>query len=245
MIATLESLIRSLLFAAVTIVLTLVVCCIFFACFWLSHRTLRRMVHLWTTPMAWMIRHVLGITYELRGEANIVHPAVVLSKHQSAWETIILQEIFPDVLFVWKKELKSLPFFGWALALTPMISVDRGAGKDALNGLVTQGRLRLEQDYSVVVFPEGTRVAPGLKRRYKIGGAYLAVAAGAPILPIALNSGEVWGRNALLKRPGKVIVSIGPAIRTIGLTAEEANARTEQWIETEMRSISPHLYEAA
>ena len=94
----------------------------------------------------------------------------------------------------------------------------------------------------MVVFPEGTRVAPGNKRRYKIGGAYLAVDAGVPILPIALNSGEVWGRNALLKRPGKVIIRIGPPIDTNGITAEEANARTERWIEAEMRSISPQLY---
>ena len=195
--------------------------------------------------MAWVIWHVLGITYELRGGANIVHPAVVLSKHQSAWETIILQEIFPDVLFVWKKELKMLPFFGWALAVTPMISVDRGAGKDALNRMAAQGKLRLAQDYSVVVFPEGTRVAPGHKRRYKIGGAYLAVEAGAPITPVALNAGEVWGRNALFKKPGHVVVSIGPRIDTVGLTADEANARTEQWIESEMRNISPHLYETA
>ena len=124
----------------------------------------------------------------------------------------------------------------------PMISIDRGAGKNALNQLVTQGKLRLSQGYSVVVFPEGTRVEPGQKKRYKVGGAFLAVDSGMPLIPVALNSGEVWGRNAFLKRPGKVVVSIGPRIDTTGIGAEEANRRAEQWMENEMRLISPHLY---
>ena len=236
--------IRSLVFMALAIVLTLTICPPILCCFWLPHRPLRRIGYLWVTPMIWMVRHVLGITYELRGREHIVEPAVVLCKHQSAWETLVLQEIFPDVLFVWKKELKWIPFLGWAIASMPMISIDRGAGKNALNQLVTQGRLRLSQGYTVMVFPEGTRVAPGQHRRYKIGGAFLAVDAGVPLIPIAQNSGEAWGRNALFKRPGKVIVSIGPRIDTVGITAEEANQRAEQWIESEMRVISPHLYSA-
>ena len=240
--ATIIALIRSLLFMAIIALLTVVVCAIIFLCFWMPHHVVRNLVHLWTAPTNFLIRYLLGISYELRGAENIVEPAVILCKHQSAWETIVLQEIFPNVLFVWKKELKQLPFFGWALALTPMISIDRGAGKDALRQLQTQGALRLSQNYSVAIFPEGTRVAPGHKRRYKIGGASLAVSTGAPLLPIALNSGEVWGRNALLKRPGKVIVSIGPRIDTKGLTADQTNVRAEQWIENEMRRISPHLY---
>lgn len=227
---------------AAAIVLTFLVCSLILICFWLPHHTLRRMGHLWTTPMTWMIKHVLGISYELRGAGNIVGPAVVLCKHQSAWETIVLQEIFPDVLFVWKKELKQIPFFGWALALMPMISINRTAGMDALKQLVAQGKLRLSQGYSVVVFPEGTRVAPGSKHRYKAGGAYLAVNAGVPVVPVALNSGEVWGRNALLKRPGKVIISIGPRIDTAGIAVDEVNKSAERWIEAEMRNISPSLY---
>ena len=242
MMTTISSVVRSLLFMAIVAVWTVVLCIFLFMCFWLPHHTMRQLGHLWTRPVTWLIRYLLGIRYELRGAENIVEPAVILSKHQSAWETIVLQEIFPDVLFVWKKELKYLPFFGWALALMPMISIDRSAGKNALNQLVTQGKLRLSQGYSVVVFPEGTRVAPGQHRRYKIGGAYLAVEAGVPLIPLALNSGEVWGRNALLKRPGKVVVSIGPGIDTAGVTADEVNQRAEKWIEDEMRRISPHLY---
>lgn len=225
------------------ILLTLLACPLILLCFWLPQRTLLRMGYLlWVGPFIWLIKQLLGISYELSGRENIVAPAVILCKHQSALETVLLQEIFPDLLFVWKRELGLIPLFGWALALTPMISINRSAGKDALKQLVQQGELRLSQGYSVAVFPEGTRVAPGSKRRYKIGGAYLAVKAGVPILPVALNSGEVWGRNALLKRPGKVIIHIGPQIDTTGMTAEAANQRTERWIEAEMRNISPQLY---
>lgn len=245
MIAGFASLLRSLLFMAIVVVLTVICSAIVMCCFWLPHRTRRRTARLWVVPVNWLIKHLLGIRYELHGAENIVAPAVILCKHQSAWETIALQEIFPDVLFVWKKELKAVPFLGWALAALPMISIDRGAGKDALKQLVTQGRMRIGQGYSVVVFPEGTRVAPGQQRRYKVGGAYLGVEAGVPLIPAALNSGEVWGRNALIKRPGTVIISIGSAIDTQGLGANEANARAENWIENEMRRISPHLYEAA
>jgi len=108
-----------------------------------------------------------------------------------------------------------------------------------------RGTQRLREGYSVVVFPEGTRVAPGQHRRYKIGGAFLAVAAGAPVVPVALNSGECWRRNAFVKTPGTVTMSIGPVIDPAGKTAEEVNAAAEAWIEAEMRRISPQRYRHA
>jgi 1-acyl-sn-glycerol-3-phosphate acyltransferase len=215
-------------------------------CFWMPHRARRLSVAPWVAFTNWLVKHLLGIKYELRGAENIPpgRPAVVLCKHQSAWETLVLQEIFPSILFVWKKELKLIPFFGWALAITPSISIDRGAGKEAMRSLLDQGKLRLGQGYSIAIFPEGTRAAPGTQRRYKIGGAYLATEAGAVVLPVALNSGEFWGKNAFLKEPGTVTISIGPAIETAGLSADEVNARAEAWIEAEMRRISPYLYES-
>ncbi len=240
-----SAVVRSLLFMLIAVVWTVVACTLILLCFWLPHRQRRRIGHLWTMPVEWLIKHVLGITYELRGAENIVEPVVILCKHQSAWETIVLQEIFHDVLFVWKRELRFIPFFGWAIASMPMIAINRGEGKSALRQLVQQGKLRLSQGYSIAVFPEGTRAAPGEKLPYKIGGAFLAVAAGAPILPIAMNAGELWRRNAWIKRPGKVILSIGPRIDTADITATEANARAERWIEGEMRNISPHLYPPA
>lgn len=219
-------------------------------CFWMPHRWRRKSVAPWVAMTNWLVKHLLGIKYVLLGAENIPagRPAIVMAKHQSAWETLALQEIFPSILFVWKKELKLIPFFGWALAVTPSISIDRSAGKEAMKSLLTQGKQRLGQGYSIAIFPEGTRAAPGTQRRYKIGGAYLAVEAGAVVVPVALNSGEFWGKNAFVKEPGVVTVSIGPAIETTGpdgkVSAEEVNARAEAWIEGEMRRISPHLYES-
>ena len=238
-----NSLLRSTLFMAILIVVTPPTALVIMLCFWLPHRMRRQLVVPWVALANWLIEHLLGIRCRLLGAENIPQqPVVILAKHQSAWETIVLQTVFADTVFVWKKELKWIPFFGWALAVIPSIQIDRGAGKDALNQLVERGKRRLAQGYSVIVFPEGTRVAPGRHRRYKAGGAYLAVASRVPVIPVALNSGEAWGRNSFLKCPGTVTLSIGPAIDPTGLSAEEVNTRVEAWIETEMRRISPNLY---
>lgn len=238
------SYLRSLLFFAILIVVTPVFTTLqILLCFWMPHRWRRMSVAPWVGVTNFLVKHLLGIKYELRGAENIpAGPAVVLCKHQSAWETLALQEIFPSILFVWKKELKLIPFFGWALAVTPSISIDRGAGKVAMQSLLRQGKLRLGQGYKIAIFPEGTRAAPGKQHRYKIGGAMLASEAGAPVVPVALNSGEFWGKNAFLKEPGTVVVSIGPVIDPANRNADEVNALAEAWIEGEMRRISPHLY---
>ena len=212
--------------------------------FWpLPHHLRRRSVVPWVNFTIWLVKHVLGIPYRLVGAENIPDRAcVVLCKHQSAWETFMLQEVFKDTVFVWKREIKYLPFFGWALAVTPMIETDRSASKASLKSLVEQGRDRLANGYTVIIFPEGTRSQPGSKNRYKAGGGLLAVETGTPVVPVALNSGEFWGRNALFKKCGTVIVSVGPAIDPAGLTANEVTQRAEAWIEAEMARISPRLY---
>jgi 1-acyl-sn-glycerol-3-phosphate acyltransferase len=197
----------------------------------------------WRHGFMALSRYVLGINYRVIGRENIpAAPAVVLSKHQSAWETVALQEIFPSLVFVLKKELLRLPFFGWGLAAMKMISIDRAAGKDALKQVVDQGRDRLAAGYWVVIFPEGTRVAPGHKRRYKPGGAHLALHAGVKVVPVAHNAGEVWGKNAFLKSPGLITVSIGSAIDPAGKSVAEINMLAEAWIEAEMHRLSPHRY---
>lgn len=202
-----------------------------------------RVITVWADIILWVVRHVCGIDYRVVGAENIpTTPAVILSKHQSAWETMALQHIFPPLCFVLKKELLRVPFFGWGLAQMPMISIDRTAGKDALAQVLDQGRKRLEEGFCVLVFPEGTRVAPGKTRRYKPGGAYLAAHTGVPVVPVAHNAGEFWRRRAFLKYPGTVTVSIGPTIDSAGLSAEEINVRAEQWIEGEMHRLFPHHY---
>jgi 1-acyl-sn-glycerol-3-phosphate acyltransferase len=237
---------RSLLFMLLMSVTTVMIVTALLLVFWLPTRQRRLFVMPWIHFVMWLIRNLLGIRTRLEGAENIpAVPCVILSKHQSAWETFALQTIFRLTSFVYKKELHWLPFFGWGLKLMPFVGIDRAAGKAALNQVAARGKQRLDEGYSVIVFPEGTRVPPGEKRRYKIGGAYLAVAAGAPVVPVALNSGECWRRQAFLKRPGTVTVSIGPTIDPAGKTAEEVNTLAERWIEAEMRRISPHHYHHA
>jgi len=200
----------------------------------------------WTHTMLWVLKHVVRIDYRVLGRENIPQTAsIVLCKHQSAWETLALQQVFPPQVYVLKKELLRVPFFGWGLAQLPMISIDRKAGKDALTQVVDQGRERLGIGLWVIVFPEGTRTAPGTKRRYKMGGAYLAAAAGVPVVPVAHNAGEFWRRNAFLKFPGTITLSVGPAFDPAGMTPDAINARAEAWIEAEMHRISPERYAAA
>lgn len=205
-----------------------------------------QLIAIWRTLFMALCRYVLGIRYEVIGRENIpAIPSVIISKHQSAWETVSLQAIFPPLVFVLKKSLLMIPFLGWAFAAVKMISIDRNAGKDALRQVIDQGCERLKAGYWVVIFPEGTRVAPGESRRFKPGGANLAVAAGALVVPVAHNAGEFWAKNAFIKTPGRIAVSIGPAIDPKGKTAAEVTALAEQWIESEMRRISPHLYAEA
>ena len=205
-----------------------------------------QLIAIWRTLFMALCRYVLGIRYEVIGRENIpAIPSVIISKHQSAWETVSLQAIFPPLVFVLKKSLLMIPFLGWAFAAVKMISIDRNAGKDALRQVIDQGCERLKAGYWVVIFPKGTRVAPGESRRFKPGGANLAVAAGALVVPVAHNAGEFWAKNAFIKTPGMITVSIGPAIDPKGKTAAEVTALAEQWIESEMRRISPHLYAEA
>jgi 1-acyl-sn-glycerol-3-phosphate acyltransferase len=131
------------------------------------------------------------------------------------------------------------------LAAMKMISIDRAAGKDALDQVVIQGRERLKQGFYVILFPEGTRVAPGQKKRFKPGGAYLATHVGCKVVPVAHNAGELWPRQAFLKTPGTVTISIGPAFDATGMTEADVNQRAEAWIEDEMHRISPHRYSDA
>lgn len=205
-----------------------------------------RIIKRWADVVMWLLPRLCRIDYRVLGLENIpARPAVILSKHQSAWETIAFQRIFPPQAYVLKRELLRLPFFGWGLAQFPHVAIDRASGKEALAQVLEQGRARLEEGFSVVVFPEGTRTAPGATRRYKPGGAYLAAETGAPVLPVAHNAGEFWRRQAFLKYPGTVTVSIGPVIDPTGLGPEEVNQRAHAWIEAEMRRLFPHHYSGA
>jgi len=198
----------------------------------------------------WNSRHVLraferilGIRYRVIGRENLPPvPAVYLAKHQSAWETLAFAEFLPPAAYVAKRELLRIPFFGWGMAKMPIVTINRSAGKDALHQVIDQGCALMQEGYSVVIFPEGTRTGIGSRRRYKLGGARLAVEAGCVAVPIAHNAGEFWRRNAFVKQAGEIVVSIGPAIPTTGRSAEAVSAEVEAWIEAEMRRLFPHHY---
>ncbi len=198
----------------------------------------------WCRTTLWVLRKVCGITHQVRGWEHLPDgPAVLLSKHQSAWEILGLITLMPQRLcFVFKRELLRVPFFGWVLGLLKMIRINRRKGHDAFTSILRQGRARLQEGAWVVMFPEGTRTRAGTQGIYKTGGARFAVQAGVPVIPIAHTAGRVWPRNSFIKYPGIVNVSIGPAIPTTSLSPQQVNARVEKWIETEMRRMDAGAY---
>jgi 1-acyl-sn-glycerol-3-phosphate acyltransferase len=145
--------------------------------------------------------------------------------------------VVPPASWSLKKELLDSPLLGWAVAVYKPIGINRKAGSSAVNQMVTQGRERLASGLGVIVYPEGTRVAPGQTRKYGVGGALLATETGAPIVPIAHNAGYFWPRHSLLKKPGTVRVVVGPPIDPKGLTPREVNERAQQWIEAKIAEI--------
>ncbi|MBI1891003.1 MAG: 1-acyl-sn-glycerol-3-phosphate acyltransferase [Burkholderiales bacterium] len=198
----------------------------------------------WNAFVIWAAKVVCGIRYEVRGLENLpAGSAVFLSKHQSAWETIFYLCHMPrPLVYVFKKEITYIPFFGWGIALLRMIPIDRKKRVGALAQILEHGKNRLASGLSVIMFPEGTRIAVGEQGRYKGGGALLAVEAKVPVVPIAMNSGECWAKNSFVKKPGLITVSIGKPILPDGLSANEVMQKVENWIESEMRVISPQVY---
>jgi 1-acyl-sn-glycerol-3-phosphate acyltransferase len=232
---------RSSLFALLQLAATPVFAVVALLTFPLPALARYRIIGLWSRLMLVGLRVVCGIRYRVVGAEHIPRTAsIVLSKHQSAWETIAFQTIFPPQVWVIKRELLWVPFFGWGLAMLQPIAIDRSAGSRALAQMLEQGRDRLERGFWIVIFPEGTRVSPGARQKYHAGGAWLAVKTGATVVPVAHNAGEYWGRNAFIKRAGTITVSVGEPIAAEGCTPAELIARVEHWIENEMQRIADH-----
>ena len=230
---------RSTVFAVGQVLSTLVYAPLALLCFPLPYALRYRIISGWTRFNLWWLGLTCGLTHEVEGLEHVpAEPCVVLCKHQSAWETLALQLVFAPQVWVLKRELLRIPFFGWGLAMLRPIAIDRSAGRRAVEQVVEQGTDRLERGSFVVVFPEGTRVPPGKKRRYKQGGAILAKRSGRPAVPVAVNSGEYWPRNSFLKFPGRVRMIIGQPIDTSELTSAQINARAERWIEETVARIS-------
>jgi 1-acyl-sn-glycerol-3-phosphate acyltransferase len=197
------------------------------------------LLQVWVRFILWWLAVTCKLTHEVHGSENITdQPGIVFAKHQSTWETVALQKIFPLQVWVAKRELMWIPFFGWGLSLMKCIAIKRGTGRAAVKQLVTQGKARLAEGIWIVIFPEGTRIPPGQKGRYRIGGAVLAEQSGYPIVPVAHNAGEYWPRRSFIKRPGVIQVRIGPAISTDGKSAQEILETASDWIEDRMAEIT-------
>ncbi len=229
---------RSGLFALVQLIVTPPYALVALATFALPRMWRYRIISGWSRLNIWLARGILGIDWRVEGREHLPdRPAVILAKHQSAWETMAFQLIFPPQVHVLKRELLWIPFFGWGLALMSPIAIDRSRGARALRAIARRGRERLAQGFWVVVFPEGTRVRPGERRAYQLGGAWLAAAAGAPVVPVAHNAGLYWPRNAFLKHPGTITVRIGPSIDAANRDAKAVNRLAETWIEEQQKAL--------
>ena len=227
--------IRSTLFTLFLLVFTpiwSVLCMLAFP--FLNPENRYRFIGLWNKVVIYVLKHLCGIRFEIRGMENMLavldQPVVVLSKHQSAYETIAYIALLPKQLcFVFKRELLWIPFFGWALALLKMIHINRASKETAALSVASQGRKRLSEGKWILMFPEGTRTPVGSHKPYRKGGARLASATGAIVIPIAHNAGHFWPRNSFMKYPGTVIFSIGPALASAGKSGDQLHQEVEGW----------------
>ena len=232
------ALLRSVVYEILRFVITVIFAVISLFTFPFKPITRYRIITAWSHLVIVLARLICGVRYRVIGLDNLPRaPCIVLSKHQSAWETLAYQVILPPQVWVLKRELLRVPFFGWGLAMMSPIAIDRGSATRALKQTLEQGKSRLSDGWWSVIFPEGTRIAPGKRGRYHLGGAWLACKTGAPVLPIAHNAGTVWGRNAFIKYPGTITVSFGPVIHPAGMSPDALNRKAEDWIEIEVARL--------
>ncbi|HUN27640.1 MAG TPA: lysophospholipid acyltransferase family protein [Steroidobacteraceae bacterium] len=192
----------------------------------------------WGTVLLGALKRLCRLDYLVEGREHLPQGAhVALWKHSSSWETLAMSVVFPRQVWVLKRELQWIPFVGWAIKLLHAIAIDRSSGRVAVAQVVAQGKQRLAEGDWVMVFPEGTRMAPGETRRYGVSGALLAASAGALVVPVAHNAGWFWPRRGLLKKPGQVRVVIGPPIEAAGRDPREINEEAQRWIESQVARL--------
>lgn len=206
----------------------------------LSFSTRYWLSKIWVQTLLCAAKVCCGITHEVEGLENLPQDraAIVLSNHQSAWETVAFRQFLPIHTTLLKRSLLWIPFGGWALATLKPIAIDRKNQREALKILMEQGAAALNDGLWVVVFPEGTRTAPGENKRFSAGGAMLAHKTGYPVIPLAHNAGEVWPRYSFLKYPGVIKVKIGPMIEVDGKKAKEINELAENWVRTALTQMA-------
>jgi 1-acyl-sn-glycerol-3-phosphate acyltransferase len=201
---------------------------------------------LWIDVTLWLLKHLVGLDHRVVGAENLPHgqpggqpggSVIFAAKHQSAWETLFLSRYLGYPAFVLKRELLSIPLFGWYLRKVGMIAIDRKAGASALRDMTRQSAEVFAQGRSLLIFPEGTRVAPGEQRPYQPGIAGLYGLLKVPVVPIALNSGQFWGRKSFVKKPGTITVEFLPPIQP-GLDRKTLMRDLENRIETATNALA-------
>lgn len=233
------NLLRSIVFALAAALITPPYAFLALAIFFLPPMTRYRIISTWSVAIVWLARIICGVRWKVTGLERLpATPSIILAKHQSAWETLAFQAIFPPQVWVLKRSLLWVPFVGWGIGMLSPIAIDRSQRIRALKQTLEQGRARLAKGFWVVVFPEGSRVDPGTRGTWQIGGAWLAAHAGAPVVPVAVNSGELWPRNGFIKHPGTIEVVILDPIDPAGMKAEALSKLVEQRVEDAMLQLN-------
>jgi 1-acyl-sn-glycerol-3-phosphate acyltransferase len=230
---------RSLIFTAYMMLSACVFAFIMSICFWLPYHAQFEIARTWARQLFWVLDKVCGLNFVVEGRERI--PAgnhIVMSNHTSAWETVAQFLIFPPQVWVLKRELMWIPFIGWGLKLLRSISINRGAGHRAVNQVIDQGKARLADGLWIIIFPEGTRVVAGDKRKYGVSGAMLAIAAQKLIVPLSHNAGEFWVRRGILKKRGTVRVVIGEPIDASGKDPRGLNDEVRESIDAGLARIA-------
>ncbi len=229
---------RSLLFYIGQIISTILIAPIGIIAFPLDFKKRYYLITRWAVFNLWWLKICCNITYEIKGKNNIPgKPCIVMSKHQSAFETLALQQIFIPQVWILKKELLQIPIYGWGLASMQPIAINRDSTIKSFRQIADQGCERLQKGYWVIIFPEGTRVAPNKKKKYLPGGGMLAEKSGAQVVPVAHNAGRLWPRNSMIKKPGLITIKIGPVIESENKSAKEITDEVENWIEKEIGEL--------
>jgi len=196
-----------------------------------GRRAIIKLAHYWGWSSIWLMEKICGTKVVFRGKENLLtEGCIIAAKHQSAWETFALCTQLPDFTYILKRELTWLPLFGQYLLRADQIAIDRKSRSAALKQLVEKAGEAIAERRAIFIFPEGTRRPAGAPPRYKAGVAHLYAAAGAPCVPVALNSGLFWPRRKFLRHPGTLVIEFLPAIAP-GLPTGAFLARLQQEIE--------------
>jgi 1-acyl-sn-glycerol-3-phosphate acyltransferase len=221
---------RSLIFNIGSNIMLIVIILSALLVFFLPFKIRYEIISKWAIFSVWWLKITCNVSFEIKGRENIPNePCVVMSNHQSTWDTLVFQTFLPHQTWVLKKQLLLIPVFGWGLALLRPITIDREDKFSAIRKVTKQGIARIKDKIWVIIYPEGTRQPDGKLAKYQSGGIAIAQKSGAKILPIYHNAGKFWAKGKFIKKPGKIIITIGKAVDTSGLKSKEILNSVESW----------------